>query len=238
MGKWHPVLSGFDPARRPEAVGRSLVSHFRRKDRKGRFLASSLQTDRPRSRCFFKISLLAEAGSRAQRHRVGPADRPPSRALPRLPLSPRVSRAKALPPEQVEPIGLRPSSRAITSADLPLSSRDRFAFKGLIESTTCFNRCWVHELTGSLFTHFSVRQFEATSMSIRLIRTKLIEQVFRVNSQEVIERTERLAFAQEGTEILHSFCLLGFLSFLLLNLLFCSLWGESNGFFSSLFLEL
>src|SRR6266699_1585695 len=41
---------------------------------------------------------------------------------------------------------------------------DRFAFKGLIEFPPFSDRCLFHGFCLSLFTQFSVRQFEATSM--------------------------------------------------------------------------
>jgi len=40
---------------------------------------------------------------------------------------------------------------------------ERFALESCIEFTADFNRCLVHGLDGSLFTQFSVRQFEAAS---------------------------------------------------------------------------
>ena len=39
----------------------------------------------------------------------------------------------------------------------------RFALEGFSEFTADLNRCLVHGLDGSLFTQFSVRQFEAAS---------------------------------------------------------------------------
>ena len=55
-------------------------------------------------------------------------------------------------------------------AEFPGDHRGRFAtvepilqcfpLEGFIEFTADFNRCWVHGIKLSLFTQFSVRQFE------------------------------------------------------------------------------
>jgi len=47
---------------------------------------------------------------------------------------------------------------------------ERFALESCIEFTADFNRCLVHGLDGSLFTQFSVRQFEAASEGFHVLR--------------------------------------------------------------------
>src|SRR5437879_5853190 len=54
--------------------------------------------------------------------------------------------------------------------------QDRFVFKGLVEFPTLWDRCLFHGFGLSLFTRFSVRQFEATSLCWRITALEASQQ--------------------------------------------------------------
>ena len=115
---------------------------------------------------FFLICHAARASgeSRAGRHPVGFADRRAIRALPPPPPSPSVGGGKAMLPS-VEPVGIESQFLGDHFSGLTALKpvQDRFTFECFVEFAADFDRCLVHGLDDSLFTQFSVRQFEATS---------------------------------------------------------------------------
>src|ERR1017187_3850317 len=119
---------------------------------------------------FFLICRVAHAGAgpRTGRHPTGSGDR---RAWPGFaPASappPSVGGGKALLPS-IEPVAVDSQLLGDHFSGLATGKPvvNGFTFERFIEFTANFDCCLVHGLVGSLFTQFSVRQFEATRSSV------------------------------------------------------------------------
>ena len=84
--------------------------------------------------------------------------------MPPRRLPPSVGGGKTMLPS-IEPVGIESQFLGDHFSGLTALKpvQDRFTFERFVEFAADFDKCLVHGLEGSLFTQFSVRQFEAAS---------------------------------------------------------------------------
>src|SRR5580700_7688115 len=112
---------------------------------------------------------------------------------PRHRLPPGLGGGKGLLP-RIEPVGFESQFLGDHFSRLAALQpvQDRFTFKRFIEFAADFDWCLVHGLVLSLFTQFSVRQYEATSKS----RAKSTKKTKRTGmNPQIAQRTADLKFA-------------------------------------------